>query len=356
LKKIIFIFRGSSPEHKVDTSSPSDFRYGYDELNEEKGYIVAPRKNRSFLRKLLYVIEYPFNLATHMGLPLEIYPMFRKKLKQANFIFAVNDAVSLALLFYKRKRLINSRVITLFQSLSERSKTINKHPRIKKWIKKNLETATKVWTLSKVSAAKLISEYGLKPNQVEVFYFGVDVDYWNYIDTSSRRESILSVGNDRRRDYKTLVSALEDKQKCTIVSTKTIPHTQKNIDVINGISNDELRNLYQKSKFIVIPCKSLRYESSGLSSILQAMACGCPVITSRNAALEELFVEREHILFFDPQNVNDLNQKIASLQHDEKLRSWISESARANVLAKHTALKMAEQISAAISNAPKVYQ
>ena len=67
-----------------------------------------------------------------------------------------------------------------------------------------------------------------------------------------------------------------------------------------GVSLQETARFYQAAKVFVYPSK---YETFGLT-ILEAMACGCPVITSNVSSMPE--IGGDAALYFDPENVHQL--------------------------------------------------
>lgn len=81
-----------------------------------------------------------------------------------------------------------------------------------------------------------------------------------------------------------------------------------------GVSHDILAKFYQTASVFVYP--SL-YETFGLT-ILEAMACGCPVITSNISAMPE--IAGNAALLFNPRDPEELSRKIASILTDGDLR------------------------------------
>ena len=93
----------------------------------------------------------------------------------------------------------------------------------------------------------------------------------------------------------------------------------KSILFTGGVSHNTLAKLYQTAEVFVYP--SL-YETFGLT-ILEAMACGCPVITSDISSMPE--IAGDAALLVNPKDAWALTQKIRSVLEDETLRKGMIE-------------------------------
>jgi len=91
--------------------------------------------------------------------------------------------------------------------------------------------------------------------------------------------------------------------------------------ILPGFVPDELLPaLYAGATLFVLP--SL-YEGFGLP-VLEAMACGVPVVASRAGALPEVGGEAAH--YFDPTNVENMTQTIIDCLQDTQLRAAMREA------------------------------
>lgn len=90
-------------------------------------------------------------------------------------------------------------------------------------------------------------------------------------------------------------------------------HLQESIKFLGYIPDDDVPKLLCGADLFVFP--SL-YEGFGLP-VLEAMACGVPVISSNVASLPE--VAKSAAILVDPQDVNDISQGIEKLIQDKKL-------------------------------------
>jgi glycosyltransferase involved in cell wall biosynthesis len=91
---------------------------------------------------------------------------------------------------------------------------------------------------------------------------------------------------------------------------------------VGWLANDELPALYQSAAALLLP--SL-YESVGLP-ILEAMACGCPVVTADRYGTKEL-AEGAAVLV-NPDSVEDIAAGIRRILTDTELRACLTAAGR----------------------------
>jgi glycosyltransferase involved in cell wall biosynthesis len=94
---------------------------------------------------------------------------------------------------------------------------------------------------------------------------------------------------------------------------------------LGRIPDGELLRAYQGARVVVLP--SL-YEGFGFT-VLEAMACGTPVVASRAASIPEVVGDAG--LLFDPHSVEELCDALERLLHDDNLRSALREKGLRNV-------------------------
>lgn len=99
----------------------------------------------------------------------------------------------------------------------------------------------------------------------------------------------------------------------------------KKIIRLGFISNEDLVKIYNLATVFVMP--SL-YEGFGLP-ILEAMACGCPVVTSKEGSLKEVCDDSAY--FVDAYNVDSIKNGISKVFKDESLRKELSKKGLENV-------------------------
>lgn len=111
---------------------------------------------------------------------------------------------------------------------------------------------------------------------------------------------------------------------------------RENLRVLNYVEENDLAALYSGAKALVFP--SL-YEGFGLP-VLEAMACGAPVLTSNVSSLPE--ITGDAALLADPYNEEDIEAGMTKLLNDEGLRMHLKDKGFARAKA-FSWRKMAEQ-------------
>jgi glycosyltransferase involved in cell wall biosynthesis len=145
-------------------------------------------------------------------------------------------------------------------------------------------------TLSQAEARFLRARLGPACDVVEAG-FGVDTSFWTPDPSVPRGGFALAVGNDRMRDWPTLIAAWRPEfPRLRLLTRAALPPLPANVERIEGsldapaIDDAGLRDLYRRAACVVVPLKPT-IQPSGQSVTLQAMACGAPLVLSRVAGL-----------------------------------------------------------------------
>jgi glycosyltransferase involved in cell wall biosynthesis len=81
------------------------------------------------------------------------------------------------------------------------------------------------------------------------------------------------------------------------------------------VPDDDLPAVFRAATVYVM---ASLYEGAGLP-VLEAMACGCPVVSSRESSLPELGADVPH--YFNPYDVNHMTDVIGDVLADDQLRA-----------------------------------
>ena len=115
------------------------------------------------------------------------------------------------------------------------------------------------------------------------------------------------------------------------------------------VDSDDIPTLYKEASIFLFPS---HYEGFGIP-ILESMAAGTPVITSRNSSLPE--VAGDAALFADENDIQDISQRIVEILEDEKLSESIIEKGYQRVKKftwEKSVTQLEEAINLTLSNKP----
>lgn len=350
-KQIIYCFK-KKYSFIYNDRGPKEFFYGYDYV---KNYLPTISIAAGLYPKLhpLKIIEKVLAYLSIVGCHFQIY-LNNKEVFKSNpnsILFAVEDGTSFGVLFFKLFGLIDNKIIVLIQGLHDRYQYYN----FFKWNKplvylysKLLGKADIILTLSRYEKDLLIKSFNLNSEKVKVLNFGADLNYWHQKQVSNHNNSkdfVLTIGNDMHRDYDVLINNYDLKIPLRIVTKKLNKNQLEKIkdnkifEHYQQISNEDLRSLYGQAKFVIIPLKTT-FATSGLSTILQALAMEKAVLVARAPALEELFKDYEHVLYYETNNPNSFTTKLNELNQNQQLRHKLALNGYKLVKRKHNSLNM----------------
>lgn len=139
---------------------------------------------------------------------------------------------------------------------------------------------------------------------------------------------ILAVGDDTGRDFDTLVKAMAGLPARLELKTRRQVAPADNVSIIRErISYLELRALYARSQFVVVPLHST-LNASGVSTILEAGAMGKALIVSDSQAIADFIVPNETCLVVPQHDAISMRRAIEQLLSDASLRRRLGENAR----------------------------
>jgi glycosyltransferase involved in cell wall biosynthesis/predicted O-methyltransferase YrrM len=129
----------------------------------------------------------------------------------------------------------------------------------------------------------------------------------------------------------------------TSFENKLRSYTSGSVVHMLQLSNEDLRTAYTGAIALVYPSK---YEGFGLP-VLEALACGCPVITCPNSSIPE--VAGEAAIYVQDDDVNGLANALCDVQKPQERQVLIKTGLEQSK--KFSWTKMAEKVSSALLNA-----
>jgi glycosyltransferase involved in cell wall biosynthesis len=167
-------------------------------------------------------------------------------------------------------------------------------------------------------------------DKISEMLHGIDVDYFH--PDASRKEKdkfiCLSVGN-WLRDYDTVIEVSERMSKHPgiefhIVSSKVNPSSGAgNIHVHTNVSDEYLLHLYQEADVFFMPM----LDATANNAILEALACGVPIVTTELPGIE-CYLSGKEALLIEPGNPRLYQDAILTLYNDRTKATQMSESGR----------------------------
>ena len=113
---------------------------------------------------------------------------------------------------------------------------------------------------------------------------------------------------------------------------------------LGAVSNDHVRKLLMQADYFVLPCRTdSAGDRDGIPVVLmEAMACGVPVISGDLPAIRELIAHGESGMLVDGNDATDVANAIQELERDAKLRMCVAEGGRKRV---ETEFSLEENVS-----------
>lgn len=165
--------------------------------------------------------------------------------------------------------------------------------------------------------------------QVVYIPHGVDTEFFSPDTAVEQEHAILFVGQNSR-DFDLLnwaipkFEAFDKSLKIKVVGIPSALHKVNdaaNVLKLTGVGDEDLKRLYQTSKVLFLPLK----DGTACNSILEAMACGLPVVTN-SVGGNEAYLEGTHACFENDRNV--LFKEVISLLENKVKREMQSRLLR----------------------------
>lgn len=208
----------------------------------------------------------------------------------------------------------------------------------------------------------LIKKYHLKDSHVVTTYEAVDPTFLKNIKKVGNLK--LEIGNyivytGNLYPHKNIIVVLKALQKLPDIKLKIICardffseklaeqinhlKIKNQVEFLGYLDDQQFKEIYQQALALVHPSLMEGFSLTGL----EAMALNCPVISSNSSCLPEIY--GDSVLYFDPQNPDDLVKKINQLKNNFELRQKLIDLGHQQ-LKKYSWDKTAEQTMVVYKN------
>ncbi|MGV3723057.1 MAG: glycosyltransferase family 4 protein, partial [Actinomycetota bacterium] len=210
---------------------------------------------------------------------------------------------------------------------------------------RSFSAARRLVAWSQWAKDSLVADYGVRPEKVSVIPPGIDTSRWRFPQRRLRHDgalNILFVGGDfQRKGGDTLLEAFQRLPRSIRARLHVVTMTEGLLDGTPGVTvyrgltpnSDALLRLYAQADLFVFPTRA---DCLPLA-VMEALAAGLPVITTRVAALPEAVAHGESGWVVQPDDPAAMADAIASLAEDPVRRAQFGKAARETALARFDA-------------------
>ncbi len=169
----------------------------------------------------------------------------------------------------------------------------------------------------------------VKPNFVSTPFIQVEPrqDFFLFVGRLSPEKGILTLLNAWKNLKHVRLIIVGDGSLYSDIQNFKQTHELHNVEVLGRRPRDEVLALMQKAACLVFPSEC--YEGFPVT-LIEAFACGLPVIASNLGGMREIVVDGENGLFFNPGDPIDLASKINwMLEHSARVEQMRSNARKA---------------------------
>lgn len=196
-------------------------------------------------------------------------------------------------------------------------------------VARSVRTADMIVAVSHNTRRDIIHFYQVAPEKIKVVHLGVaerffrvaetrpprlmPEKYFLSIITHPKRKNVLGALKafatlSARSDAVYVIAGLmREPQRQELLATAGQLGVRDRVRLWGYADDGQLASLYRNAEFTLYPSF---YEGFGLP-VVEAMACGCPVITSTASSLPELMPDRDWLV--DPHNIGDIAARMQQM-------------------------------------------
>lgn len=273
----------------------------------------------------------PFRKAIYRHLRPQLTQIIEAFVIKGRYDLVVSWAENLGLPFALLLKLTCSRVphIAIWSWISKKKKA-----RVLQFVQSHVD---RICLMSSRQRDFAVKELGIPEKRIAFLRWPVDTKFWRPMDVPT--DMICSVGREMR-DFPTLIRAMEGLDiRCHIATgafrgvmdstVKAIYDMGKLPDnvTVGKLNLMELRTMYARSKFVVIPLLPTDTDN-GTTSIIEAMAMGKAVICSQAEGQVDVIRHGENGLFVPLQDPKALREAILYLWNSPSVAEAMGREGR----------------------------
>lgn len=179
--------------------------------------------------------------------------------------------------------------------------------------------------------------FGVPGERIELSPFMVDTRFFAPVDAPTDRRAIICTAGLERRDYPTLLRAVDGLDVHVVVAAAS-PWSRRadstageaippNVSV-RRLSLAELRDVYAASRVVVMPLDDTDFQA-GITTILEGMSMGRPIVCTRTRGQTDTIIDGVTGRYVSPGDPEALRSAIVELLADPSEAATMGAAARA---------------------------
>jgi glycosyltransferase involved in cell wall biosynthesis len=273
--------------------------------------------------------------------------------RRARVVFAMSERAGIP--FAGFKKLIHNRkkLVSMFQSWSWRQELV-----VSKF---NLLSQMNAIAVHCTSMLEKITELGAEPEKIRIVPYSTDQNFFSPRHGIEQQSNLIfSLGEPRSRNYSLLFEAVSDLPVKLVAATSGMWYAREkrreistqipdNVETLRHLPLGELRNMYSKCSFVVLPVYE-QVSSAGATGTLEAACMERAVIATRSPGLRDFIIDGETGILVEPNDLQALREAILYLHsHPEEARR-MGRNARLRVEAFYNFDHYVESLARLVSN------
>lgn len=207
----------------------------------------------------------------------------------------------------------------------------------------------------------IVSRFSVPVERVMLSTFMVDTSFFRPDRVDVVPDNLICAAGLERRDYPTLIEAVDGLGVRVVIAAASPWSTEPdstanrvlppNVEICR-LSLFELRELYARSRFIVMPLVEVEFQA-GITTILEAMSMGRAVICTRTPGQSDTIIDGVTGQYVPPADSDALRSAISGLLDDDTralamgvaARSWVQTNADIEVYAHRLAVAVQDLLT-----------
>ena len=212
-----------------------------------------------------------------------------------------------------------------------------------------LRRAAAIWALSPAQLHVLARDWDIDRKRLHLLHKGIDSEFWRS-DREAEPDLVVGAGNDRHRDHVLLVEAMRRlRKRRPSLRLELVTHHPVRLPPDLGekrpsLTHPEMRDAYSRASVVALALKP-NLHLSGVSVLLEAMACSRPVVITDSPGLREYVTDGETAVVVRANDAEALADGVEALLADPDRSRALGQAGRVAVVERFTSGKQAQRLS-----------